>query len=75
MVYINKVLYKRRIHDMSLTSENNLNIINRRIPYINWVIDFLKDYKWCVLNEFCFNNYCLCVEQIARKENIWDFVT
>lgn len=71
IIYINDVLYYYRIRKNSLSHKVNTDIIERKINYVNWMINFYRNkMEKDILDEFYFSNYCDVVSAVYGVSKI-----
>lgn len=71
LTYINRVFYHRRVLKNSLSHSYNLEHVNNRVKYVNWMINYYEKVKpFDIMNMFCYKNYYLVAMIIIKSDNI-----
>lgn len=70
LAYTNHVFYHRRILKDSLSHFQRKDYGDRRLKYVNWILNFYEGKKpWKILNLFCFENYFLVENYFLNLKN------
>ena len=71
LVYLNKSFYHRRLLEDSLSQASRTDYAQRRLAFVNWIVQFYKEKKTHdMLNIFCWNSYCVVVNKVIENKKI-----